>query len=155
MPQYTLLKVDLSNSWSLFLKPSGVEDDFGYSVMTKFRGNLVVGSAFANASNPALKNIAMWNGTNWEPLRAGLAGEVFSVAGNERVLYALHAGETRLMFHVSRWDGEQWVEMGMSNALGEGYGDLFLGPNARRGLHGGMEQSGMNSALPRSAPARP
>ncbi len=86
---------------------------------------LYAGGEFTAAGGLPALNIAKWDGHNWSPVGAGLAGSgsgfgpvhalgVFD-DGNGPGLYAGgwfdHAGATQVE-HVARWDGQSWLPLG-------------------------------------------
>jgi hypothetical protein len=100
--------------------------------LTTLRGQLVVAGEFTNASNAALRNVALWDGAKWQPLDEGLPGYVVDISGRSRRLVAVHdqgGTNTSRRYIVSEWDGWRW------SALGTNYFErteipwrVFLGP---------------------------
>ncbi len=109
-----LARFDKHRQWSALPNPRGSGSGYDYYSITKFRGQLVAGGEFSNPNNPLLHNIALWNGTAWQPLGEGLSGYVMDVAGRDHHLYALHEVPTNLRtrYIVSRWDGTRWSALG-------------------------------------------
>ncbi len=127
---HLLARCDTQNRWSNFPGPDGDPSGFGDYQLTRFGDTLIAAGSFTNATNPALRNIARWNGNEWRPLGDGLEKEVYAVAGNERALYALHRRNTTMVVGrsvVSRWDGHDWIRIGVVQST-DPYGRLFVGP---------------------------
>lgn len=78
---------------------------------------LHAGGYFETADNQAVKHVARWNGTNWEPMANGLFGEVvaFTVfderTGDGPALFAsgfFIGGSGTTANNIARWDGAAW-----------------------------------------------
>ncbi|MCB0201499.1 MAG: hypothetical protein KDI03_15655 [Anaerolineae bacterium] len=103
------------------------------------QGNLFVVGKFSTAGQVSVKNAAMWDGTGWRPLGAGLDGSGLSVAmtDNGEVLLGgsfLAAGAVAVS-GITSWDGVHFHQLGNGNGVG-GYihamardqvGNLFVG----------------------------
>ena len=113
---FGLARLDEQGQWTLFAGPGGTNNPSAYyNTLTTLRGQLVVAGEFTNPSNAALRNVALWEGTAWQPLGEGLAGYVVDIAGNERHLVALHEspGTNALRrYVVSEWTGQRWSALG-------------------------------------------
>jgi len=76
---------------------------------------LMVGGFFSNAGPNAAANIAAWNGTNWQPLGAGMNGRVFALAVYNGWLIAggefSTAGGTSAI-GIAQWNGTTWQALG-------------------------------------------
>lgn len=86
---------------------------------------VAVGS-FTTAGGVAAKNIACWDGVNWEQIGGGTNGYIVSVAtlSDGRLVIAGNftlAGNVPVA-HIAIWDGTQW------SALGEGLSGAPAGP---------------------------
>ncbi|MFY9344891.1 MAG: hypothetical protein WAT39_20530 [Planctomycetota bacterium] len=72
-------------------------------------GDLVVGGNFVSLSGVAVTNVARFDGTTWSPLGAGVSAAVVALAiSPSGVLHALTGTS------VFRWNGAQWVQLGLS-----------------------------------------
>ncbi len=129
-PYYHLLaRYDAQLGWTDFSGPDGDPVGFGDYVLTRFGNTLIAAGSFTNAMNSTLQNIAQWDGSQWQPLGDGLEGEVYAVAGNDHVLYALHRRNVATVVGrsaVSRWEGQQWTRIGVLQST-DPYGRLFVG----------------------------
>jgi hypothetical protein len=92
---------------------------------------LYAGGTFSTAGGVSASKVAKWNGQDWEPLGAGLNGQVnalfvFDDDGNGPNPQALYAGGlftksgNTPMNRVAKWDGTQW------SALGAGLDDEVM-----------------------------
>ena len=101
--------------------------------------NLYVAGGFTNAAgNTVATNIAMWNGSQWSALGAGLGnnnGLVYVVHFHQGALYAggtfTNSGTTVLR-RLARWDGNSWNDVGGGTdgtvgALASQDGNLYVG----------------------------
>lgn len=92
----------------------------------------------------ALRNIAQWDGAEWQPLANDFDGEVYAVAGNNNLLCVSHRRNVAAIVgrsEISRWDGQQWTRLGVLQSTAP-YGNLFVGPDEDlyvAGLHAGVE----------------
>lgn len=99
-------------------------------------GDLCAGGSFTRAGNTAAANVARWNGSVWQPLGSGVAGEsVYSLAllGSGDVVAAgrfSSAGGVAAN-NIARWDGSQWHAMGSGivGSNGGTVGALCARPN--------------------------
>lgn len=86
---------------------------------------VAVGS-FTTAGGVAAKNIACWDGANWEQIGGGTNGFIVSVAtlSDGRLVIAgnFTLAGTLPVAHIAIWDGEQW------SGLGEGLSGTPPGP---------------------------
>ncbi len=86
-----------------------------------YQGKLVAAGLFWEAGNIPAKNIAMWDGTNWEQFYSGLYGtdpyndEVFSLGTDGANLYAggmfSNAGNDTAHY-FAKWNGTIWSHLG-------------------------------------------
>ena len=116
--------------------------------MIEFKDELIVTGQFEMIGGIEAKNIATWDGFNWEPVDTGI-GE-----GTEEVGYALEVYQEELYIggrftragdelveNMTKWDGSQFVEIGSfeegsvrelqvyNNALyAGGFFEVSLGP---------------------------
>jgi hypothetical protein len=94
----------------------GMGPDGPITAMVAYAGNLVVGGGFSNVGGVSAPHVALFDGSEWHPLAAGLDGDVndLAVLGND--LYAVgpfeHAGDLEAS-HVARWDGSAWHAVGL------------------------------------------
>jgi hypothetical protein len=112
--------------------PNGETNELGAFSMATFRGQLVVGGDFTNAANPALRNIALYDGQEWQPLGGGLAHAAEGLAANDHFLYASYRAndfESQPRYAVARWDGTNWVQLGTNLFAADFIQRIFLGPD--------------------------
>ncbi len=95
---------------------------------------LVVGGTFTSAAgDPAIRNIATWNGTSWAPLgNGGVAARALAVMPNGDLIAGGDVA-TAGGHWIARWDGASWLPLGSGvndrvNALKvTASGDLIVG----------------------------
>jgi len=96
--------------------------------MVVYKGDLIAGGAFTQASGNSASLIARWNGTAWEALGSGLSGpsypaaRAFAVLGDDLVVGGTftRAG-TLSTSSIAKWNGTVWSSLG----TGVGGGDVF------------------------------
>lgn len=101
-----------------------------------FRGGLLYAAgAFSSAGNVAAQNIAVWNGSTWSTLGAGVNGTVYGMTLTASDLYLggdfTTAGTTNAA-RVARWDGVSWSALGAGlnnsvNAIGVLSNRVYVG----------------------------
>jgi len=87
---------------------------------------VVAGGTFSAAGGRAISNVAIWNGSAWEPLGSagaeGVGGTVYTLSVFQGELYVggefNRAGNTSLNA-IARWNGERWAPLG-SGLSGQG-----------------------------------
>ena len=126
---FMLARCDPNYNWHNMTGPDGDTNGLGYYFLCQFQGQLVAAGTFTNPTNSAMRNIALWNGSDWQPIGGGLDYSVFAVAGNQQNLFALlqftgadGLSKTRVM----RWDGIAWSRLGTDDFQVNGTGYLFL-----------------------------
>ncbi len=76
---------------------------------------IYAGGKFETSGENIVNNIAVFSGSNWQALGAGLNGKVTSLAAGQAGIYAAggfrHSGEVELN-HVGYWDGDEWFTLG-------------------------------------------
>jgi hypothetical protein len=98
---------------------------------------LVVGGLFTVAGSTFAANIALWNGSTWEPLGAGArsAAEVSALAvlpdGNLAAAGSFVGTGGGFVNYIGRWDGTEWSSLGegIEVAVGTGVRALAALPN--------------------------
>lgn len=85
--------------------------------MTMFNGDLVVAGDFSSAGGVQARNIAQWDGTQWNAMGAGLAvpfrsGRVMSLAVYRGDLIATVITNTTANNSVMKWNGQSWEPLG-------------------------------------------
>lgn len=75
---------------------------------------LYVGGLFTSTLDPAINNIAAWNGTSWDSFGNGIGDGrrrgVHSIAFLDDELYVISRVDTALGYHeLQRWNGTTWV----------------------------------------------
>ena len=78
---------------------------------------LYVGGLFTSTLDPAINNIAAWNGTSWDSFGNGIGdgihGDVHGIAFLDNELYAIsRVDNTSAKHRLQRWDGSAWVSLG-------------------------------------------
>ena len=129
LPFFMLARCDSNYNWHNMTGPDGNTNGLGYFYLCQFQGQLVAGGAFTNPANSAMRNIARWNGSDWQPIGGGLDYTVFAVAGNQQNLFALvqFTGADGLpKTRVMRWDGITWSRLGNEDFQANPEGYLFL-----------------------------
>ncbi len=106
-----LARCDPNYNWHNMTGPDGDTNGLGSYFLCQFQGQLVAAGTFTNATNSAMRNIALWKGSDWQPIGGGLDYSVFTVVGNQQNLFALlqftgvdGLPKTRVMC----WDGIEW-----------------------------------------------
>ncbi|HEY9508601.1 MAG TPA: hypothetical protein VIV82_01940, partial [Verrucomicrobiae bacterium] len=131
-PGNLLVRCDEDAEWSNFAGPDGNPDGLGNYSLANYNGSLIVAGNFINPTNSAIRNIALWNGTAWQPMGFGLPGEVYNLAGNNHLLFAFYRSNgTNLpaLFRIARWDGGTWSDLDTNDIDGNPWGPLFIGPD--------------------------
>jgi hypothetical protein len=87
-----------------------------YKLLVLPNRDLLVAGLISAAGGTPVNNIALWNGSSWSPLGAGLDGLVQSLAaGPDGSIFAggafLHAGGFAAN-RIARWDGVRWYPLG-------------------------------------------
>lgn len=88
-----------------------------YCLMVLPNGDLVAGGTFTAVGGQTMKRIAVWNGTSWAPLGAGLteAAKDIAILPNGDLLvggYFENAGGDPDADFLARWDGSEWSAFG-------------------------------------------
>ncbi|MCX7868203.1 MAG: hypothetical protein N2438_13965, partial [Limisphaera sp.] len=130
LPGHILARCDANNNWSVVAGPDGNPDGLGYYHLARHGDRLVAAGNFTNTANPALRNIAAYDGTNWLALGEGLSAQVLALAASERFVYACcqelgQSGSFR--YQIFRWDGTNWARLGGTFAPDAAY-RIFVGP---------------------------
>jgi hypothetical protein len=78
---------------------------------------LYVGGLFTSTLDPAINNIAAWNGSSWDSFGNGIGdgihGDVHGIAFLDNELYAIsRVDNTSAKHRLQRWDGSAWVSLG-------------------------------------------
>ncbi|HOB33454.1 MAG TPA: hypothetical protein PKH32_11295, partial [Verrucomicrobiota bacterium] len=84
-------------------------------------GRLYVGGEFSRAGPLSINNVAMWDGTHWLPLGAGVSGSVLAIAQSGSDLYVGGIFETAggaIANSIACWDGMRWQTLGSGVASG-------------------------------------
>lgn len=131
-PGHLLVRCDLSNNWSLVSTPAGDPDGMGYFQLANFGGQLVAAGDFTNAANPALRHIAVFDGSTWHPLGEGLTNAVLGLAASDRAVYVsckVSGTNPPALYAVLRWDGTNWSQLGTDLFRGDAPYGIFIGPS--------------------------
>lgn len=131
-PTYVLARYDSEKNWQTMPGPNDDARGLGYYALGKYQGNVVAGGSFSNSANASLRNIAIWDGSLWQPMGGGLEHQVFAVAGDRRLLFAATYFTDASGFsqvRIMRWDGTAWSRVGGDDFDADSSGRLHLGPN--------------------------
>lgn len=118
-------------------------------------GNLVVGGDFTIAGGQSASRIAVWDGSTWAPLGAGVSGPLLPLVRPPSVdaLALLPNGDVvaagwfntaggAAAASIALWNGTSWVQMpGVSGGLGVVY-DLMVRPNGDLLVAGDFDTAG-------------
>ena len=81
--------------------------------VTVYNGELVAGGAFWQAGGASRFRIARWNGTTWQSLGSGIAGNtVFALATRNGELIAGGDMSAAGCYGIARWNGTIWQALG-------------------------------------------
>jgi hypothetical protein len=91
--------------------------------------NLFLGGNFTSIQGTPVRNIARWNGSSWQPLAAGAAGEISTTVswltsdGTNLIAAGdfIRAGSAGVL-GIAKWNGVEWSALNGPNTKG-----LFLG----------------------------
>ncbi|MBA3649450.1 MAG: T9SS type A sorting domain-containing protein [Chitinophagales bacterium] len=89
------------------------------SAIEIYKNELYAGGVFDSAGNRFAKNIAKWNGANWDSVGAGLLGGVLSLLFKDSSLYVGGGFRTYGVYignRVARWDGNHWFDLDLSTS---------------------------------------
>ena len=117
-PAWLVVKCNQDDAWAILPPPEGDFSGFDYSYLANFRGQLVVAGSFTNASNPGIRNIAIYDGNDWQPLGQGLDFNICNLAGDDHYLYVSYRSSPYgqiPVYAVSRWDGTNWSLLGTNH----------------------------------------
>src|SRR6187399_3200871 len=129
----TITKTANAQYWSALGSGVGVHDyNFNTAVYTLefYNGELYVGGVFDSAGGIPAKNIAKWNGANWEQLGIGIIGSgewpasvgALAVFNNELYVGGVFASAGGVPArNIAKWNGTSW------SAVGTGIGDVWRG----------------------------
>jgi hypothetical protein len=81
-----------------------------------FQGEIIAAGAFHAGGGQSLNHVARYRGGKWQPLGAGLDGEVYALAVFGGVLVAggqFFTTEGHAVGPVAAWDGESWRSLGI------------------------------------------
>lgn len=98
------------NQWQMVGSPlSGLVLDLEWA-----NDQLYVGGLFTSTLDPAINNIAAWNGSSWDSFGNGIGDgrrrDVHSIAFLDDELYVMSRVDTALGYHqLQRWNGTTWV----------------------------------------------
>jgi trimeric autotransporter adhesin len=103
-----------NGSWSEFA--GGVTRATGTprvsSLLRLANGDLVVGGQFTHAGGTPVNNIAVWNGSQWAPLGAGLGANVAALAVRANGNLVAAGSWTWPQSNIAEWDGTSWLPLG-------------------------------------------
>lgn len=102
------------DDWSGFTGLLGVKG--ALSAMTvDANGDLYIGGEFVIAGDTLARSVVRWDGSDWNPLGAGISGFVTSLVSSGTTIYAggyfSAAGEVEANA-VAKWDGQEWSSVG-------------------------------------------
>ena len=108
------LNVNEKKWYALGKGGNGVNGEI-HSIVRGPSGELYIGGFFTIAGGTEVRNIAMWDGTQWSSMGGGVSGTVYALAVDGDYVYAggyfTGAGEVQVN-RVARWNGENWDDMG-------------------------------------------
>jgi Secretion system C-terminal sorting domain len=103
----------LSQSWST------VGSGFNYEVRTLYADStnnlLYAGGSFTNSGSDTMKRIAVWNGTQWNPMGAGFDKRVMDIEVYNGEIYAcgdFEFSDTTSVNYIAKWNGTSWEDVG-------------------------------------------
>lgn len=92
-------------------------------------GNVYIGGSFSSAGGVSASNIAMWDGTSWNPLGDGLNGTVWAITvgsdGNVYVGGEFGSSGTTTLNCVARWNTTLDAWEALNSGLNETVRSLF------------------------------
>lgn len=80
----------------------------------KYNGNLVIAGDFDTINGVSVNNIALWDGTNWSPLGAGISENTFCVQVYNNELYVggmIYQAGGQTVHGIARWNGSIWDDV--------------------------------------------
>ncbi len=117
------------NAWQPLTVNSGpVPNDTRFNAAISYNGDLIIAGRFTSLGGVPCANIAIWTGTQWIPLGAGVGGEIKSMIEYHGDLIVsggfLTAGGAPANL-IARWNGAVW------SPLGGGLADMPIGLGIR------------------------
>lgn len=103
---------DLTNVWEFIASPS---PGTTFAGLGQFNGQLVVGGNFPDIEGVAAQSIAIWDGTGWAPLGAGIEGRAALMVEQGGILYVGGGFNTAggiSALDIAAWDGVSWSALG-------------------------------------------
>jgi len=98
------------------LNPSTLGASGGVNAaLTDASGNLYIGGSFTVVGNAVASGVAMWNGTNWLALGAGISGYASALALSGNTLYVggeFTAAGGNAITNLAQWNGASWSALG-------------------------------------------
>jgi hypothetical protein len=97
---------------SVPVSPPGEGPYHAVRAFVPFAGGLVVGGYFDEVGGIAARNVAIWNGSNWDSIGSGVPGYVFSLAAHEDSLRVAGSLSDAGYFDtpaVETWTGGEWI----------------------------------------------
>ncbi|MFO0830450.1 MAG: hypothetical protein U0637_01280 [Phycisphaerales bacterium] len=91
---------------------------FGYGAyrLVSLPGGLVAAGSFSSIGGVPALNVAVYDGANWQPMGAGVAGDVSSMAVYQGQLVVggsiTSSPGAGALHNVAAWDGSQWQSLG-------------------------------------------
>ncbi len=99
-------------SWQPFYDFQG---DGDISCIIRYNNHLIIAGRFDMIGGVSAKNIAQWDGTNWQPLGSGILGSIKTLAVYKNELYVggkiSEAGGLSVE-EIAKWDGSTWTAVG-------------------------------------------
>ena len=86
-----------------------------FFTMATSASGLLGGGDFDAIGSAAVKGVARWDGSAWQPLGSGLEGRVTALVEHAGAIYAggsIDVSGGTPAFRVMRWDGAQWQALG-------------------------------------------
>lgn len=111
MSGFTALARWKGGNWQLI----GEFETAGHSVRdmaVDSQGNIYVGGTFTKIDDIEMNNVAMWDGTSWHNLGAGMDNTVHAIAINTNgTVYAggsFESADGKSISYIAEWDGNEW-----------------------------------------------
>ena len=115
LPSFILARCDPGYNWHNMAGPDGDTNGLGEYSLCQFQGQLIAGGSFTNSTSSAMRNIALWNGSDWQPIGSGLDYGVIAAVGNQQNLFAaiqFIGADGLSRTRVMRWNGVVWSQLG-------------------------------------------
>jgi hypothetical protein len=104
------------------------------SAINKYDGAIIIAGNLNDYNGTALNNVAKWDGSAWQPLGAGLSGNVRCMAVYNSELYvggSFSSAGGQSAKYIAKWNGTSWSDVSGSVTLagGNGIRDMIVHNN--------------------------